>query len=175
MVVIQHRRRVRYFRHSGELARIIPQDISCFRSKRQQGFWDIHLFPIIMRTKAFRWSQFNLLFLPGFHAHYFSLQRWKDLVPTLNKLADVAVVDPGRAGNAGHILEGDFRAFYDPRTLGLGRTRGTCLWSLSPNTVSPKECHASKTENETGSCIVMSSHTRLPLESLAYVVPFPLL
>ena len=40
-------------------------------------------------------SGFNLFFVPGFHANYFLLQRGKDLVPTLNKLADVAVVDPG--------------------------------------------------------------------------------
>ena len=64
MVVIQLSHHVPYFRHSGELPYIIPQDISGFRSQRQQCFGDRQLFTVIMWTKAFPWAQFNLSFPP---------------------------------------------------------------------------------------------------------------
>jgi hypothetical protein len=76
------------------------------------GFGDVQLFPFIMTTKTFLGLS-STCFSSRFHSNDFVLQRWKDFVPTLNKLADVAVGDPGRAGHGGHILEGDFRAFHD--------------------------------------------------------------
>src|SRR5437660_11007126 len=124
----------------------------------------MQLCTIIIRSTGFPWTQLNLLFLPRFHSDYFLLQRRKDLVPTLNKLADSAVIDPRRAGSGSHILEGDFRAFQYPRTLGLLRPRRGCLRRHRSNNVSPKECHAHETEYETRSCEIVSSHTHLLLE-----------
>src|SRR6185295_12751684 len=130
---------------------------------------DVQFFPIIMRTESFLRTQSNALFLSGFHPHDFSFQRREDLVPTLNKLADVAVVDPGRIGHSGHILECDFRSVHNLRSLGRLRPGSRYLWSLSANTVFPREHHASEThQDETRFCQAMSSHATLLLESLSF-------
>src|SRR4029079_10239939 len=117
---------------------------------------------------SFLRTQSNALFLSGFHPHDFSFQRREDLVPTLNKLADVAVVDPGRIGHSSHILECALRSVHTRRSLGRLRPRRRYLWSLSANTVFPREHHASEThQDETRFCQAMSSRAPLLFDSLS--------
>src|SRR5262245_18561224 len=122
-----------------------------------------------MWSKAFGWTQLYCFPLARFHSDYFLLQNLENLVPTLDKLTDFFILDPRQTGNTDHILEGDFRAVYDRRTLGLGRTRGTCLERFTSNTDYPKECHASHTDHQTRSCKVVSSHPDLRLEFVELV------
>src|SRR4051812_35746481 len=125
-----------------------------------------------MKTKSFLRTQSNALFLSRFHPHDFSFQRREDFVSTLNKLADVAVVDPGRIRHSGYILECDFRSVHNMWSLGCVRPGSRYRWNLSAKTELPQERHASETDqNETRFFHAKSSHANL-LESLSFIQPY---